>query len=42
MCGRFVQYSDPEIYASQFELNELCEAKPRYNVAPSSRSQCVR
>ena len=32
MCGRFVQYSDPEIYASQFDLDTLCEAKPRYNV----------
>ena len=23
MCGRFVQYSDPEIYASQFDRVRL-------------------
>ena len=35
MCGRFVQYSDPEVYASCFDLDALCEATPRYNVAPT-------
>ena len=24
MCGRFVQYSDPEIYASHFDLDDIC------------------
>ena len=42
MCGRFVQYSDPEIYASQFDLDTLCEAKPRYNVAPTQPVLAVR
>jgi putative SOS response-associated peptidase YedK len=35
MCGRFVQHSDPEIYARQFDLDTICEATPRYNVAPT-------
>ena len=42
MCGRFVQYSDPEIYASQFDLDALCEAKPRYNVAPTQPVLAIR
>ena len=42
MCGRFVQYSDPEIYASQFDLDTLCEAKPRYNVAPTQPVLAIR
>jgi putative SOS response-associated peptidase YedK len=35
MCGRFVQYSDPEIYAAEFDLDVVCQATPRYNVAPT-------
>jgi putative SOS response-associated peptidase YedK len=42
MCGRFVQYSDPEIYASHFDLDTLCEAKPRYNVAPTQPVLAIR
>jgi putative SOS response-associated peptidase YedK len=42
MCGRFVQYSDPDIYASQFDLDALCEAKPRYNVAPTQPVLAIR
>jgi len=42
MCGRFVQYSDPEIYASQFDLDTLCEATPRYNVAPTQPVLAIR
>jgi putative SOS response-associated peptidase YedK len=42
MCGRFVQYSDPGIYASQFDLDALCEAKPRYNVAPTQPVLAIR
>ena len=42
MCGRFVQYSDPEIYASHFDLDALCEAKPRYNVAPTQPVLAIR
>jgi putative SOS response-associated peptidase YedK len=42
MCGRFVQYSHPEVYASQFDLNSLCEAKPRYNLAPTQPVLVIR
>ena len=42
MCGRFAQYSDPGIYASQFDLDALCEAKPRYNVAPTQPVLAIR
>jgi putative SOS response-associated peptidase YedK len=42
MCGRFVQHSDPEIYARQFELDTLCEATPRYNVAPTQSVLAIR
>ena len=42
MCGRFVQYSDPEIYASQFDLDTLCETTPRYNVAPTQPVLAIR
>ena len=42
MCGRFVQYSNPEIYASRFDLDTLCEAKPRFNVAPTQPVLAIR
>ncbi len=42
MCGRFVQYSDPEIYASHFDLDSFHEAVPRYNVAPTQPVLAVR
>ena len=42
MCGRFVQYSPPEVYASQFDLDSVCEAKPRYNVAPTQPVLAIR
>ncbi len=42
MCGRFVQYSDPEVYAAEFDLDTLCEATPRYNVAPTQAVLAVR
>jgi putative SOS response-associated peptidase YedK len=42
MCGRFVQYSDPEIYASRFDLDNLCEARPRYNIAPTQSALAIR
>jgi putative SOS response-associated peptidase YedK len=42
MCGRFVQYSDPEVYASCFELDTVCEAAPRYNLAPTQTVLAVR
>lgn len=42
MCGRFVQYSDPDVYASQFDLEVLCEVTPRYNLAPTQPVLAVR
>lgn len=42
MCGRFVQYSDPEVYASQFELESICDARPRYNLAPTQSVLAIR
>ena len=42
MCGRFVQYSDPEIYASEFDLDSLSAATPRYNLAPTQLVLVVR
>lgn len=42
MCGRFVQYSDPEFYASRFELDTVCEASARYNVAPTQPVLAIR
>jgi putative SOS response-associated peptidase YedK len=42
MCGRFVQYSDPEVYASRFDLDEVCKAEPRYNVAPTQSVLAIR
>jgi len=42
MCGRFVQYSDPEVYASCSALDAVCDAAPRYNVAPTQSVLAVR
>jgi putative SOS response-associated peptidase YedK len=42
MCGRFVQYSDPDLYAETFDLGRVCAASPRYNVAPSQDVLAVR
>jgi len=42
MCGRFVQYSDPEVYANAFEIDSLSAAPPRYNLAPTQQVLVVR
>jgi len=42
MCGRFVQYSAPEVYASRFDLDSICEATPRYNLAPTQPMLAIR
>jgi putative SOS response-associated peptidase YedK len=43
MCGRFVQYSDPEVYASHFQAELACEERgPRYNLAPTQPVLAVR
>jgi putative SOS response-associated peptidase YedK len=33
LCSRFVQYSNPDIYASRYDLERIVDAEPRYNVA---------
>jgi putative SOS response-associated peptidase YedK len=46
MCGRFIQYSDPEVYAERFDLEldpELArESRPRYNLAPTQPVLAIR
>ena len=42
MCGRFIQYSDPETYAEAFGLGSVCETEPRYNLAPTQPVLAVR
>jgi len=37
-----VQYSDPEIYASHFDLDVICQATPPYNFAPSQPVVAIR
>ena len=47
MCGRFIQHSDPEVYAERFDLElgsvlARSESRPRYNVAPSQTVLAIR
>jgi putative SOS response-associated peptidase YedK len=43
MCGRFVQYSHPEVYANHFGAELACEnSGPRYNLAPTQPVLAVR
>lgn len=42
MCGRFVQYSNTEVYASAFAAETLFDARPRYNLAPTQAVLAVR
>jgi putative SOS response-associated peptidase YedK len=35
MCGRFVRYSHPQSYASQLGLDETCDSRPRFSIAPT-------
>jgi putative SOS response-associated peptidase YedK len=47
MCGRFIQHSDPEVYAERFDLElepvrARSEPRPRYNVAPSQTVLAIR
>jgi putative SOS response-associated peptidase YedK len=41
MCGRFVSYKGPSVYATLFEV-ESVPVRPRYNVAPSQDVAAVR
>jgi putative SOS response-associated peptidase YedK len=42
MCGRFVQYSDPEVYALAFGLDSAAPGPPRYNLAPAQTLFAIR
>jgi putative SOS response-associated peptidase YedK len=42
MGGRFVQYSDPESYASHFDAATRFDATPHYNLAPTQTVLAVR
>jgi putative SOS response-associated peptidase YedK len=42
MGGRFVQYSDPESYASHFDAATRYDATPHYNLAPTQTVLAVR
>jgi putative SOS response-associated peptidase YedK len=42
MCGRFVLYSSGETIAEAFDLTEVPELLPHYNVAPSQPVAAVR
>jgi len=42
MCGRFVQFADPERYARRFGVDAITEtAPPSYNVAPTATVAAV-
>jgi len=50
MCGRFIQYSHPEVYAVSFDLDlgpaseerPVDQFRPRYNLAPSQDALVIR
>lgn len=46
MCGRFIQHSDPEIYAERFDLQldpaPTWQVRPRYNLAPTQPVLAIR
>jgi putative SOS response-associated peptidase YedK len=42
VCGRFVQCSDPEIYASRYAAEGVVEAQPSYNLAPTQEVLTIR
>jgi putative SOS response-associated peptidase YedK len=42
MCGRFTQAADGEVIAQVFQLPEVPELAPRYNIAPTQDVAAVR
>ncbi len=47
MCGRFIQHSDPEVYAERFDLElepglTASQTRPRYNLAPTQPVLAIR
>jgi putative SOS response-associated peptidase YedK len=42
MCNRFTLHFSPEVFAKIFDLQELPEIEPRYNIAPSQNIATIR
>ena len=42
MCGRFTLNITPEVLAKIFELQEVPQIEPRYNIAPGHLIACIR
>ena len=42
MCGRFTLHNPPEVLAKTFNLQELPQIEPRYNISPSQLVAVVR
>jgi putative SOS response-associated peptidase YedK len=42
MCGRFTLNAPPELLAKTFNLLELPQIEPRYNIAPSQQIAAIR
>jgi putative SOS response-associated peptidase YedK len=42
MCGRFVQATDPDLYADYFSILDPPRLEPRYNLAPTDPVAVVR
>ena len=42
MCGRYALTCTPDRIAEEFQLEEIPDIHPRYNVAPSQWVACVR
>jgi putative SOS response-associated peptidase YedK len=42
MCGRFSLATPPDVLAQQFEIPEVPELEPRYNIAPTQDVPIVR
>ncbi len=42
MCGRYTLTCAPEILSETFELDDVPDLPPRYNIAPSEWVACVR
>jgi putative SOS response-associated peptidase YedK len=42
MCGRFTLSAPPDVLARQFELGDIPDLEPRFNIAPTQAAPVVR
>ena len=42
MCGRYTLHITPEVLAKVFDLQEIPDIEPRYNIAPSQQVSAIR